>query len=183
MTRGIFAIFVDSGPFLNPGEVAFLSSHEFNGDMGPTMSKGKEYAPKFLNGVNSVEELDDLLYDVTQDFKYELPDEEAGETFHYTDLIPLKELTNKDKRWKVYEEHWESEWNEEKQDYEEFQHYDDNPWVKYFNYTNYAYVKNLTKETLFMETEDGKPIDLAPGQGVILHYGKLYVEGEEENDD
>ena len=147
--------------------------------MGPTLRKGKVYGKMLLDEVKDIESFDNLVLATTMAFAGNPPEDD---NLHYLNILNFKDLTNEGKRWKTFEKVVESEWDDEEQDYVEVVHYEDNPWAKYFNYSDYAYVKNLTGSMLFMEDEDGNPIDLAPGQGVILHYGDVYVKPDDEEE-
>ena len=181
MTRGTFTIFTDSISWLRENEIALLTSPEFNGDMGPNMKKGKVFGKAFIDQVQDIKSFDDLILQTSEVFGKEVPDDNY--LIHFTDVFSADDFTNPEKHWKVYEEHRYSEWSEEAQDYVTRQHYEDNPWVKYFHYSDFAYVKNLTKRPILLEDGDGMKFQLHPNDWCIFHFGKFWDVEEHKEDE
>ena len=164
MTRGTLAVFTDSPA---EGEILLLTSPEFNGDMAPNMEKGKVYGLRLVEVVNSVESFNNLILATLRAFKMDIP--EDTETFSLPHCIQKKKLQD---GWKAYEEYWEDTWSEEDQDFVPHQIYGDNPWIKYFHYSDFVYCKNLSSSNLIIIDREGKRIELKPGDSTVLSFGR-----------
>lgn len=149
MTRGTFVAFTGANP-------AFLTTGEFNGDMGPTMDYGEKFGPEFKTSVTDVDSFEKFAEKVVREFGYE--DDYEGRDGHlYQDdgadvgggpdgPFPLGDV-----------------------------------WERVFNDSDYGYFKNFSDRDVWMKDTNGVVACVPPGGFECYYFGHL-LDDEEDMD-